>query len=100
MTLVVGSRGQTWLGKGRPLSRHATLSIALACVIGLAPGCDRSGTKPGLAVNPPAAPVPAAPKPPPPPPIRVHPASTTLLPGDPGVQLIVEGTGDHGGRAD
>ena len=45
-----------------------------------------------------------APKPvaatPRPEPIRVFPSKATLLPGDPGVQLVVQGPGDHGGRRD
>ena len=64
----------------------------------LAAGCSRTPPAP-VAPPPVAAPpvVRADPKPPPPPSIRLNPASATLLPGDPGFQMIAEGPG---GRSD
>ncbi len=63
-----------------------------------AAGCRR-GT-PTVAVPVPSRPV-APPEPAPPPPsIAIHPTRATLVAGDPGLQLVVDGPGDHGGRRD
>ena len=89
------------------MTRHARLSIALTCALGMAPGCGR-GTAP---TPPPAVPAPskvvAKPTPPAPaqperafPEIAIRPTKATLLPGDPGLQMIGEVSDHSGGRFD
>ena len=79
-----------------------TLSLALACSVALIPGCG--GVQPSKVVvtSAPETVVakPTEPVPPPPPPIQVEPSGATLLSGDPGLQMIVQGHGLHGGRVD
>ena len=77
-------------------------SLALALIAGtMVVGCERPSTAP-----PPVAPGPAPtasrePAPTPAPPtIRIQPEVAGLLAGDPGLQLIVDGPGEHGGRVD
>jgi hypothetical protein len=94
--------GATLPERGDPLSRPVALSLVLSCLLILVPGCGR-GKPPTLAVNPKAANVVVKPlelAPPPPPTIQVQPAISTILAGDPGLQLIVQGDGSHGGRID
>ena len=104
-TFVVVSRIDD---KGRPTMRRNPWVISLAV---LAAGCGGTGTNPAPAPKlapivkgaetsssgkpqPPVAQVPSASA------LRVGPAATTLAPGDPGVQLIAEADGSHGGRRD
>ncbi|WP_435016839.1 DUF1549 and DUF1553 domain-containing protein [Tundrisphaera sp. TA3] len=80
------------------MSRRFPPIIASIGALGLAIGC---GGRPATPVEPkPAAPAVVATPTPPPPTIRVHPATATIEPGDPGVQMIVDGDGTHGGRKD
>ena len=109
MTPVMDRHGYVRTRRGRTLSRHASLSIGLILAMAGAPGCGRSAPKgtPGALAKPvaksTAIPAPVAKPAPPTPPklaIRVYPASATLLAGDPGLQLIAEGTRENGGRRD
>ena len=77
--------------------------MVMATVLGLIPGCDRSASRPPIPVDPPKAVVKAptlTPKPPLVPPIHVQPARATIRAGDPGLQLVADGPGEHGGRRD
>ena len=87
------------------MTRHATLSLALVCVLGmLISGCGQNPPRPTV---PAASPTliakslpPTPPAPLPPPPLTIHPDKATLLAGDPGLQMIVDIAGEHGGRRD
>ncbi len=89
------------------MTRLSTLALALlaAAPLGIS-GCGRSAPAPAAPVAPDAVSVPVVkttpprPAPPPTPTIRILPAVATLLPGDPGVQLIVDAPGERGGRRD
>jgi len=93
------------------VSRHQSLSILGSALMLAVSGCGRTPPAPTPAVFRPPAVLPAPsvseevgrippPAPLPPPAIRVIPASARLLPGDPGVQLVVQGPGRHGGLRD
>ncbi len=89
------------------MARLASFRHASACVLLLLAGCG-SKVAPvavGPTPRPAAKPVPAkaaAPSPvaPAAPCIAIRPASATLLAGEPGLQMVVQGTGPHGGRTD
>jgi Protein of unknown function (DUF1553)/Protein of unknown function (DUF1549)/Bacterial Ig-like domain (group 2) len=74
----------------------------------LVSGCGKSAPKPIVPEpSPPpvvkASPPPVTtppPTPPAPPSVTIHPAKATLLAGDPGLQMIVDIAGEHGGRRD
>ena len=86
------------------MARLACSRLAPACVLLLLAGCGARATP--VAVAPAKAPVvkpspsQAAPTAPASPGIEVRPAVATLLPGEAGLQLVVQGTGPHGGRTD
>jgi Protein of unknown function (DUF1553)/Protein of unknown function (DUF1549) len=102
MTSVVAGVGATLQERGSALTRPVALLLALTCALGLVPGCGQSQPTTGTLPSniPPVVAKPPEPPPLPPPPIQVQPASSTLLAGDPGLQLIVQGAGTHGGRLD
>jgi hypothetical protein len=91
------------------LTRHASLSIALTCALGMASGCAKVAPPPPPVVPAPpkVAKVVAKPTPPAPgnpglvyPTITISPTKATLLPGDPGLQMVGQVTEPAGERTD
>ncbi len=101
----MASTGRTRTRRGEPLKRRANLAIALICGSIAAGGCgrDKPGSGPATAGGSPlTSPLVSAPKPAPtpPPPLRIQPEKGTILAGDPGIQMVVDISGEHGGRRD
>ena len=87
------------------MARLASSWSAAAGLLLLAAGCGSKPTPVGSSVPTKLEVVKAAPAkiiPPAPasPGIEIRPALATLLPGEPGLQMVVQGTGPHGGRTD
>jgi Protein of unknown function (DUF1553)/Protein of unknown function (DUF1549) len=91
------------------LTRQASLSIALTCALGMAAGCSRAPTPIPVTVPAPPKVAKVATKPAPPAPVKteltyptitISPTKATLLPGDPGLQMVGQITEPAGERSD